>query len=153
MNRPYPPDPVLIVDDETEIRASVRNTLLLAGISNLEEREDGTAAAQAIRERTYSAVVLDLMMPGMLGLELLPLILEERPETPVIVATGTGDVDTAVRCMRDGAFDYLSKPVDRTRLVTSVRHAIEKWETEREVTSLREGMLSLGPAHPEAFAS
>ena len=152
MSRPYPAEPVLIVDDEAEIRASVRTTLLLAGITNLEEREDGTSAAQAIRERTFSTVVLDLMMPGMPGLELLPLILEERPETPVIVATGTGDVDTAVRCMRDGAFDYLSKPIDRTRLVTSVRHAIEKWETEREVTSLREGMFSLGPVRPEAFA-
>jgi len=92
-------------------------------------------------------------MPGISGLDLLSLILEERPETQVIVATGTGDLDTAVRCMRAGAFDYLAKPVDSTRLVTSLRHAIEKWETEREVSSLREGMLSTRPAPHEAFAS
>ncbi len=151
MSRPYPAEPVLIVDDEGEIRSSVRTALLLAGITNLAEREDGDAAAAAVREQSFAGVVLDLMMPGISGLDLLSLILEERPETPVIVATGTGDVETVVKCMRAGAFDYLEKPINRTRLVTSLRHAIEKWETAREVTSLREGMLSSQPAHPEAF--
>jgi len=151
MSRPYPAEPVLLVDDEGEIRSSVRNTLLLAGITHLEECENGDAAGARVRERSFAAVVLDLMMPGISGLDLLTLILEERPEVPVIVATGTGDVETAVRCMRAGAFDCLSKPIDRTRLVTSLRHAIEKWETDREVTSLRDGMLSIEPAHPEAF--
>jgi len=151
VSRPYPAEPVLIVDDEGEIRSSVRTALLLAGITNLTEREDGDAAAAAIREQSFAGVVLDLMMPGISGLDLLSLILEERPETPVIVATGTGDVETVVKCMRAGAFDYLEKPINRTRLVTSLRHAIEKWETAREVTSLREGMLSSQPAHPEAF--
>ncbi len=152
MNRPHPPEPVLIVDDESEIRSSVRTALLLAGITNLEECQDGDAAAVRVREQSFASVILDLMMPGISGLDLLSLILEERPETPVIVATGTGDVETAVKCMRAGAFDYLEKPIDRTRLVTSLRHAIEKWETDREVTSLREGMLSTQPEHPEAFA-
>jgi DNA-binding NtrC family response regulator len=92
-------------------------------------------------------------MPGLAGIELLKYILEERPEAPVIVATGTGDLDTAVRCMRAGAFDYLSKPIDRTRLVTSVRHAIERWETAHEVSFLRDGLLATSPSHPEAFAS
>ncbi len=151
MSRPYPAEPVLIVDDESEIRSSVRTALLLAGITNLAECADGDAAAASIRERSFAAVVLDLTMPGIPGLEILSLILEERPETPVIVATGTGDVDTAVHCMRAGAFDYLAKPIDRTRLVTSLRHAVEKWETAHEVNSLREGMLSMQPAHPEAF--
>ena len=152
MSSLYPAAPVLVVDDEVSIRSTIKAALLLAGISNVDECADGTQAGARIREGTLAAVVLDLMMPGMTGLELLPLILEERPETPVIVATGTGDLDTAVRCMRPGAFDYLQKPVDRTRLVTSVKHAIEKWETAREVSSLRDGMLARGPAQPEAFA-
>jgi DNA-binding NtrC family response regulator len=95
--------------------------------------------------------VLDLVMPQVSGLDLLNRIMEERPETPVIVATGVGDLDTVVSCMRAGAFDYLTKPVDRTRLVTSVRHAIDKWETAREVSSLKESMLSTGLSHPDAF--
>ena len=53
--------------------------------------------------------------------------------------------------MRAGAFDYLAKPIDRIRLVTSLRHAVEKWETEREVTSLREGLLAAEPRHPKSF--
>ena len=125
---------------------------MLSGITNVIECADGDCAAAKIHERTFAAVVLDLSMPGMSGQDLLPVILEERPETPVIVATGTGDLDTAVRCMRAGSFDYLQKPVDRTRLVTSLKHAIEKWETAREVSSLHDGFLARGPAHPEAFA-
>ena len=152
MSRPHPSEPVLVVDDESEVRSSVRTTLLLAGITNVEECEDGDKADAFIRAHSLAAVILDLMMPGLSGIDLLSLILEQRPETPVIVATGTGDLETAVRCMRAGAFDYLAKPIDTARLVTSLKHAIEKWETAREVTSLREGMLSVVPAHPEVFA-
>ena len=152
MSRLYPAEAVFIVDDEAETRATVRTALLLAGITNIDDCADGDTASRRIHEREFAAVILDLMMPGRSGLELLPMILQERPETPVIVATGTGDLDTAVRCIRDGAFDYLQKPIDRTRLVTSLRHAIEKWETAREVSSLHEGFLARGPARPEAFA-
>ncbi len=151
MSRLHPSEPVLVVDDEAEIRSSLRSTLLLSGISNVVECADGNAARDRVREGPLAVVVLDLSMPGMSGMELLPLILEERPETPVIVATGTGDLDTAVSCMRAGAFDYLSKPIDRTRLITSLTHAIEKWEREREVNSLRDGLLGPGLSHPEAF--
>ena len=151
MSRLYPAEPVLIVDDEAEIRVAVRAALLQEGITNLAECADGDQAFAGVRQRSLAAVVLDLMMPGLSGVELLQAILEERPETPVIVATGTGDLETAVRCMRAGAFDYLAKPIDRTRLVTSLRHAIEKWETEREVKSLSESMLATEPSHPEFF--
>ena len=151
MSRLSPSEPVLIVDDEAEIRGSVKAALLLDGITNLVECADGDEAHDTVHARTFAAVVLDLNMPGLAGVDLLKYVLEERPETPVIVATGTGDLETAVRCMRAGAFDYLSKPIDRTRLVTSVRHAIERWETDHEVRSLREGILATSPAHPEAF--
>ncbi len=151
MSRLSPSEPVLIVDDEAEIRASVKAALLLDGITNFAECADGNEARDTVQARTFAAVVLDLNMPGLAGVDLLKYVLEERPETPVIVATGTGDLETAVRCMRAGAFDYLSKPIDRTRLVTSVRHAIERWETDHEVRSLREGILATSPAHPEAF--
>ena len=134
------------------IRSSVRTALLLAGITNLAEREDGDAAAAAVREQSFAGVVLDLMMPGIWGLDLLSLILEERPGDSRHRGDGDGRRgDRREMHARAGAFDYLEKPINRTRLVTSLRHAIEKWETAREVTSLREGMLSSQPAHPEAF--
>ena len=152
MTRPYPAEPVLIVDDESVARSSVRSALLLEGITNLEECEDGNAASARVRASPFAAVVLDLVMPGISGRELLDLVLQERPESPVIVATGAGDLETAVRCMQAGAFDYIAKPIEGTRLVTSVRHAIEKWETAREITSLSDCALSTQLVHPEAFS-
>ena len=151
MSRAFPTEPVFIVDDEKNVRDSVHSALRYDGITNLVECADGDQARDLLRQTTCAAVVMDLTMPGLSGEALLQFVLEERPETPVIVATGTGDLDTAVRCMRAGAFDYLAKPIDSTRLVTSLRHAIEKWETAREVLSMRDGMLATQPAHPEAF--
>ena len=153
MSGPYPTDPVLVVDDEAEIRSSVAAALLLSGITHVVECPDGDAAEREVRGRPFSAVVLDLTMPGLAGLPLLRSLLEECPQTPVIVATGTGDLETAVDCMKVGAFDFLTKPIDRTRLVTSVRHALERYETAREVNSLREGMLRAGPSDPAAFSA
>ncbi|HTP12633.1 MAG TPA: sigma-54 dependent transcriptional regulator [Bacteroidota bacterium] len=151
MSRVFPAEPVLIVDDEQNVRQAVHAALRYDGITNFVECGHGDQARDMIRERPFAVVVLDLTMPGLAGEALLQHILEERPETAVIVATGTGDLDTAVRCMRAGAFDYLSKPIDDTRLVTSTRHAIEKWETAREVNSLRDGLLAPQSEHAEAF--
>jgi DNA-binding NtrC family response regulator len=147
----YPRVPVLVVDDESSIRSTVRLTLRLSGITNVEECDSADAVRAAIRDRSFPVVILDLVMPGVTGIELLTTILEERPETPVIVATGVGEIETAVSCMRAGAFDYLVKPIDSTRLVTSARHAIEKWETAGEIASLREGFLATELANPDAF--
>ena len=126
----------------------MRTALLLDGITNVLSVRRRRAARASVRVRSFAAVVLDLRLPGLSGIPLLQTILEERPETPVIVATGAGDLDTAVRCMRAGAFDFLAKPIDRTRLVTSLRHAVEKWETAREVSSLRDGLLPPRPRTP-----
>jgi two-component system, NtrC family, nitrogen regulation response regulator GlnG len=153
MTRPYPAEPVLVVDDESMIRKSLRSALLLDGITNIAECEDGDSARALVRVTSFAAIILDLVMPGVSGTDLVELVVQERPESPVIVATGAGDVDIAVRCMRAGAFDYIAKPIEGTRLVTSVRHAIKKWETDREVKSLAGGMLSTHLDHPEAFAN
>ncbi len=151
MSRPDPASPVLVVDDEELTRRSVRAALLMDGISNVEECGAGREALELATSKSYAAVFLDLAMPGMPGEELLRLLLEERPETPVIVVTATSDIETAVRCMRAGAFDYLTKPVDRTRLLTSLGHAIERWETAREMTSLKRSLLSTRIEYPKAF--
>jgi len=148
MSHLNPAEPVLIVDDEELARRSVRTALLMDGITNIVECENGQKARERMPAESFAAVILDLSMPGMPGEELLRLLLEERPETPVIVATATNDLETAVRCMRAGAFDYLTKPVDQTRLLTSLHHAIERWETAREMRSLKSTKLEA----PEAFA-
>ncbi|HTX73283.1 MAG TPA: sigma-54 dependent transcriptional regulator [Rectinemataceae bacterium] len=152
MSRPYPADPVLIVDDEELARQSMKAALLMDGVTNVEESGEGREALKLIASKAHAAVILDLSMPGISGEEVLKVLLEERPESPAIVVTATTELDTAVRCMRAGAFDYLTKPVDRTRLLTSLRHAIERWETSREMRSLQDGMLPTPLERSRAFA-
>ena len=148
MSHLNPAEPVLIVDDEELTRQSVRTALLQDGITNIVECGNGQEVRERMSTASFASVVLDLSMPGLPGEEVLRLLLEERPETPVIVATATNDLETAVRCMRAGAFDYLTKPVDQTRLLASLHHAIERWETAREMRSLKFTELEA----PEAFA-
>ena len=147
MSHLNPAEPVLVVDDEELTRRSVRTALLQDGITNIMECRHGQEVRERIPTETFAAVILDLSIPGLPGEEVLRLLLEERPETPVIVATATNNLETAVRCMRAGAFDYLTKPVDQTRLLASVHHAIERWETAREMRSLKTTELE----RPEAF--
>jgi len=71
-------------------------------------------------------------MPHVTGRDLLPRIVQEHPEVPVIVVTANAELDTAVQCMREGAFDYLLKPVEDARLVSAVRHAVEMRQARRE---------------------
>jgi DNA-binding NtrC family response regulator len=151
MIHPYLSDPLLVVDDEELTRRSVSAALLMEGIQNVEECGDGREALGLILSRSYSIILLDLTMPNMSGEELLGRILEERPETLVIVVTATTDLETAVRCMRAGAFDYLTKPVDRPRLLASIDHAIERWETAREMSSLKRSFLASEVETPKAF--
>ncbi|HTZ50479.1 MAG TPA: sigma-54 dependent transcriptional regulator [Spirochaetia bacterium] len=148
MSHLNPSEPVLIVDDEEITRRSVKTALLMDGITNIMECADGQEVRERMPAATFAAVILDLSMPGMPGEELLRILLEERPETPVIVSTAINDLETAVRCMRAGAFDYLTKPVEQTRLLTSVHHAVERWEIAREMRSLKATELEA----PQAFA-
>jgi DNA-binding NtrC family response regulator len=150
---PFPELPVLVVDDEPATLESVTAALELSGITNVITASDGAEARDLIRQKEFAAITLDLNIPKVPGLEILPLVLEHWPDTPVIVVTGSTELETAVHCLRDGAFDYLVKPVDRTRLVTSVRHAIERWNAAREISSLRDHLLTGELAHPEAFSA
>jgi len=121
---PFPPNPVLVADDESMLRAAVRMLLEMDGITNIVECADGDHAAREVELRPFSAVLLDLVMPGLSGVELLHHIRRSCPPTPVIVSTGLGDIETAKECLEAGAFDFLAKPVDRLGLLGSLRRAI-----------------------------
>jgi DNA-binding NtrC family response regulator len=105
-----------------------------------------------LRQAPASAMILDLSMPHLSGTELLPLLRGEFPQIPVIVVTATDDLDTAVACMRSGAFDYLTKPVEPSRLWSAVRNALEVGELQREVRRLGRQVMSRELQHPKAFA-
>jgi DNA-binding NtrC family response regulator len=149
----FPAAPVLIVDDEEQALVAADLTLRSEGITNIETCRDSRLVPGKLASGEWSAVLLDLSMPYLPGLELLPRIVQEHPEVPVIVVTANAELDTAVRCMREGAFDYLLKPVEDARLVSAVRHAVEMRQARRENERLARALQAEGLEHPEAFAA
>lgn len=144
--------PLLLVDDEEHALHSMERVLVSAGITNLLQCQDSRKVADILAHQEISVVALDLFMPHLTGEELLPKIVEGYPEVPVIVVTGSNQVDTAVNCMRMGAFDYMVKPVERSRLLSGMQRAIEVRNLRRENELLRERMLSDVVKYPEAFS-
>jgi DNA-binding NtrC family response regulator len=144
--------PVLIVDDEIAALNGFTFTLEAAGVVDTIACQDSREVLDLLAEREIGVVLLDLSMPEVSGRELLPRIVESYPEVPVIVVTGINDVETAVGCLKAGAFDYMVKPVGEGRLVTSVRRAVELRELRLEYSSFRRRVLAGELENPEAFA-
>ena len=140
----YPRHPVLVVEDDAGMRRLLQMTLVLDGISNVVECGDAAEARTWIGLRPVSVVILDLMMPGVSGLDLLAEIRQAVPRPCAIVTSGMQDPETVRFCLGAGAVDYLVKPVDRVRLLSTVRKAIAKWELE----SRPEGCLCGGSPRP-----
>jgi DNA-binding NtrC family response regulator len=127
---------ILIVDDEEDSRAALQTILGTWGYAT-DVASDGREALQKAAGLRPSLVVTDLMMPDMDGLSLLTALQQEMPRMPVIILTGRASVETAVGAMRQGAYDYLTKPVDLDRLRLLIEKALERGRTLDEVTILR----------------
>ncbi len=123
---------VLVVDDEKAIRDSLRMILEYEGYGVV-EAATGESALAEVRRSPPDAVVLDIKMPEMDGLAVLRKFRERGFEMPVLIVTGHGDVATAVEATRRGAYDFLEKPLQRDRLLVSLRNAIEAQKLKREV--------------------
>jgi two-component system nitrogen regulation response regulator NtrX len=138
---------VLIVDDEASIRESLRMILEFEGY-RIEEAGTGVEALQIVRDRTPDAVLLDIRMPEMDGLEALRLMRERGYDMPVVVLSGHADVPTAVEATRRGAFDFFEKPLQRDRVLLSIRNAVEAWrlrkETRQQEAAALEGVDLVG---------
>lgn len=147
----YPDLPILVVDDEKDILASYKMVLHNAGINHLLLCDDSRQVMKLLGAQPVSVIVLDLIMPDISGRVLLEEITEKYPGIPVIVVTGSDEVDTAVACMKLGAFDYMVKSVDNVRLSSGVRRAIEMCELQNQVSSLTHRVFSSRLKHPEAF--
>ena len=153
MTGPAPSFCVLVVDDEDYVRESVAAALKSAGIAEIASAADPMEAMEILATRDVGLVILDLTMPGMPGEKLLARIREDQPGTSVIVVTGNREVEKAVECMRLGASDYLIKPVERERLVSSARRAIEHQELLRENEAIKDRLLSASAKRNPAFSS
>jgi DNA-binding NtrC family response regulator len=148
----YPPEPVLLIDDEAEGLRSLELALRSGGIRNILQCRDSREVLGMMSQQEVSTVLLDLRMPFISGEDLLPMITQDHPDTPVIVITATNDVQTAVKCMQAKAFDYMVKPVEKSRLISGVRRAVELKELQKEYLRLKHHMLSQNLQKPDAFS-
>ena len=149
----YPAFPVLLVDDEPAWLRSLRMTLEGPGaINNLRPCQDSREVMGLLSGGEIGLVLLDLTMPHLSGEELLARIVEEHPEVTVIILSGMNQIETAVRCMKLGAFDYFVKTAEEDRLLDGVRRAIRMQELQRENRRMRRLFLNDTLEHPEAFA-
>jgi DNA-binding NtrC family response regulator len=130
-------EPLLLVEDKSELRAMMRKALERAGYA-VDEAPDGAAAIQKVRARRYLLVITDLKMPGASGLDVLRETKQADAATPVLLLTAYGSVEEAVSAMKDGAFDFLQKPVDLDHLKLLVQRAARQQELLRENLLLRE---------------
>ncbi len=147
----YPERPILMVDDEEHAVKSFAIALRLAGMTNTITCNDSTQAMTLLRENQISVLLLDLIMPHVGGREILENVNLEFPEIPAIVLTGVDEIDSAVDCMRLGAFDYIVKPVQKDRLISSVQRALEMRHLRDENQGLARRFLNDTLEQPEAF--
>jgi two-component system, NtrC family, nitrogen regulation response regulator NtrX len=118
---------ILIIEDEASIRRVLTKILSEENDSYIvEEAEDGIQGFEKIKNEDYDLVLCDIKMPKMDGEELLEAVKKIKPEIPMVMISGHGDLETAVNTMRLGAFDYISKPPDLNRLLNTVRNALDR---------------------------
>jgi DNA-binding NtrC family response regulator len=118
---------ILIIEDEASIRRVLTKILSEENDSyQVEEAEDGIQGLEKIKNTDYDLVLCDIKMPKMDGEELLEAVKKIKPEIPMVMISGHGDMETAINTMRLGAFDYISKPPDLNRLLNTVRNALDK---------------------------
>jgi DNA-binding NtrC family response regulator len=142
---------VLVVDDEKQFLQSASFALRSSGISNVALCSDSREVLQRLEKQPFGVVLLDVLMPYCTGRDLLPQIAGSYPGTAVIMVTAVNEVEVAVECMKNGAFDYLVKPVDKVRLVTSVKKAFECAELRGENSRLTRSLLTDALERPAAF--
>lgn len=120
---------LLIIEDEAAIRRVLVKILSEESSTyEVEEAEDGLSGMEKIKKTDYDLILCDIKMPKMDGVEVLEATRKIKPETPIVMISGHGDLDTAVNTMRLGAYDYISKPPDLNRLLNTVRNALDRKE-------------------------
>ncbi len=133
---------VLVVDDERAIRRTLCEILEFEKYT-VEEAVDGLEAVTKVETTQYDVIIMDIKMPKMDGLEALDKIQSIAPDTPVIMISGHGTIETAVDAVKKGAFDYISKPPDLNRLLITVRNALDKSSLVQETKVLKKKINKL----------
>jgi len=135
--------PVLIIDDEKEICDSISMILEYEGYA-VDSTTSAIEGLKKFNEQDFSAVLLDIQMPEMNGFEVLKKIKEAKPSTSVIIISAHGSVENAIKATRLGAFDFLEKPIDRDKLLISVRNATEQATLKEENEEIKKAFVGEG---------
>lgn len=132
---------ILIVDDDRSIRKTLRDILEFEKY-DIDEAVDGLECIVKIKQTTYDVIILDVKMPRMDGMEAIEKIQNISPDTPVVMISGHGNIDTAVEAVKKGAFDFIQKPPDLNRLLITLRNALDKSSliTEKKVLQRKVGI-------------
>ncbi len=144
--------PILLVDDEIQTLISYSVILKSAGIKEIVTIDDSRQVMPFLSEHKVSIIVLDLSMPFISGEELLAEINRDFPEIPVIIVTATNDIEMAIECMKKGAKDYLVKPIEKNRFISSVERVLEIRDLQKEVSMLKHYLLTDDLKDPSVFS-
>lgn len=148
----YPEHPVVIVDDEEAWLHSFSLALRSTGISNVITCNQPENLLDLLAEQDISLLILDLIMPHVSGDVLLQDVISHHPDLPVIIMTGLDQVETAVACMKHGAYDFFTKVTEESRLLRGVRRGVEMDRLRRENSALKERFFQEEVQHPEVFS-
>ena len=127
---------ILIIDDERSIRNVLKDILGNEGFK-VDEASDGEEGLQKFKQNGYDLILCDIKMPKLDGLEFLDAVVAANSETPVIMISGHGNIETAVDAVKKGAYDYISKPPDLNRLLITIRNALDKTNLVKETKVLK----------------
>lgn len=127
---------ILIIDDERSIRNTLKEILTYEGFE-VSEAQDGMEGLKAVEKGRFDVILCDIKMPKMDGIEVLEKIQELAPETPVVIVSGHGNIDTAVEAIKKGAFDYIAKPLDLNRTLVTIRNAMDRSTLVHETKVLK----------------
>lgn len=148
----FPDSPILLIDDEPIVLETLTAVLKANGIDNVRTCVDSRKVNDYLISDNYAMVMLDLTMPHIKGEEILNYVRQNYPELPVIVVTGISDINTAVACMRKGAFDYILKPISEEKIIAAIKRVFDFKDLEQENVLLTQMVLSGEIKNPEAFA-
>ena len=127
---------ILIIDDERSIRNSLKEILTDEGYET-DVAEDGLQGCEMAEKEKYNAIFCDIKMPNMDGIEVLDRLHESGVDAAIIMISGHGDIDTAVECIKKGAFDFIQKPLDLNRILITIKNATEKVSLVKETKILK----------------
>jgi len=116
---------ILVIDDERSIRNTLKDILEYEKYE-VDLAEDGKKGIDKVKQAEYDIVLCDIKMPGIDGIEVLEQLQELSSDTPVVMISGHGNIDTAVESIKKGAYDFIEKPLDLNRLLITIRNAMDK---------------------------